>query len=82
MNVAPATAAPLGDNQFLALFNQVTDNLTGVEIADRGPLGNGDHRVIGGLPGHLLTHPVLAVLGLKNPVVAKIHQGSQAFIDL
>ena len=40
VNVAPATAAPLGNNQFLALFNQVADNLTGVKIADRGPLGS------------------------------------------
>ena len=82
MNVAATAATALGNYQFLARLRQIAHDCTRIQIAYRSSLRHGHDQIRGSCSRHLLAHPVLAIFSLENPVVAKVHQGSQARIDL
>ena len=80
MDVAPAAPAAFSDDQFLAVFNQVTDFFTGEKVINGRADRHLQVQVLGCLAVLGLDAAVFARLSLELAPVAEIHQGSEAVV--
>ena len=80
MDIALATAPTLGNQQALAVLGEITNLLGGFHVHDNGADRHANGGIAACLAGHLPAHAVLAALGAKLALVAKIDQGVQAFV--
>src|SRR5690606_30957806 len=74
MHVAQPALAAVGDQQAVAVADQVADDLVGIDVGDHGPDRHGDEQVLAALAVALLAHAVLAALGAEDLLVAEVHQ--------
>ena len=77
MHVAQTALAASGNNNFLACFCEVGNNVTSLEIFYDSTYGNTDNKVFTALAVHLLAHTLCAVLGnelMLEPEVLKARQ--------
>ena len=82
MHVAETAKAAPGDQQSLAVFGQVADDLVGIEVVHHGADRHDDRLVLAGLAVHLAAHAVLAALRLEAGFVAKIDEGVEVLVGL
>ena len=80
--VAAPAAATLGDEQRPVGVHELAEDFAGIGVADFRAGRDGEVDVVGGLPRHVFSLPVLAPVSAPMRVVAIVEEGREIGIDL